>query len=84
MTTEEFNKKYNNFLGEGHYGMDITYPSVINYVDKEFSKEVENNKDFRYYQIKLKFGRARVYTNNNTLSNILEERINEIIDDEKN
>lgn len=84
MTTEEFNKKYNNFLGEGHYGMDIAYPSVINYVDKEFSKEIENNKNFVYYQIKLKFGRARVYTNNNTLNSILEERINQIINDEKN
>ena len=33
MTVNEFNKKYKDYLEEGHYGLDINIPSVVNYLD---------------------------------------------------
>jgi hypothetical protein len=62
MTPEEFDKKYSSYLEEGHYGLDISHPEVVAYLDKEFGKEIEKNPEFQYSQIKLKFGSVRVYT----------------------
>jgi hypothetical protein len=62
MTTEEFNKKYKYYLEEGHYGLDISYPSVIEYLDKVF-QDLVKIPGFKYSQIKLKFNRCRLYTN---------------------
>jgi hypothetical protein len=62
MTTEEFNKKYSSYLEEGHYGLAISHPEVITYLDKEFEKEIEKNPEFQYSQIKMKFESCRVYS----------------------
>ena len=62
MTTEEFNKKYSAYLEEGHYGLAISHPEVITYLDKEFEKEIEKNPEFQYSQIKMKFESCRVYS----------------------
>ncbi len=62
MTTEEFNKKYSAYLEERFYGLDISHPEVVEYLDKEFKKEIEKNPAFQYSQIKMKFGSSRVYT----------------------
>ena len=62
MTTEEFNKKYSAYLEERHYGLAISHPEVITYLDKEFEKEIEKNPEFRFSQIKMKFGSSRVYS----------------------
>jgi hypothetical protein len=62
MTTEEFNKKYKYYLEEGHYGLDISYPSVIKYLDKVF-QDLVKIPGFKYSQIKLKFNYSRFYTN---------------------
>ena len=62
MTAEEFDKKYRPYLEEGHYGLDISHPEVVSYLDKEFQKEIEKNPEFRFSQIKMKFGSSRVYT----------------------
>lgn len=63
MTRDEFNDKWNEYLEEGHYGVDIGNALVIQYLDSEFKKETESNPLFKYFQVKLKFGMARVYTN---------------------
>jgi hypothetical protein len=68
MTTEEFNKKFESHLEEGHYGMDIENPTIISYLDKEFEAEIQENPGFKYSQIKFKFGWARVYTNSDKSS----------------
>ena len=68
MTTEEFNKKYSAYLEERFYGLDIDHPEVIEYLDKEFEKEVEKNPEFQFSQIKMKFGSSRVYTNSDKSS----------------
>ena len=62
MTSEEFNKKYSAYLEERHYGLDIDHPEVVDYLDKEFEKEIEKNPEFQFSQIKMKFGSSRVYT----------------------
>ena len=62
MTTEEFNKKYSAYLEEGHYGLDISHPEVVEYLDREFEREIEENPGFQYSQIKMKFGSSRVYS----------------------
>ena len=63
MTTEEFNKKYSAYLEERFYGLAISHPEVVEYLDKEFENEIERNPEFQYSQIKMKFGSSRVYTN---------------------
>ena len=68
MTAEEFNKKYSAYLEERHYGLDIDHPEVVDYLDKEFEKEIEKNPAFQYSQIKMKFGSSRVYTTSDKIS----------------
>ena len=62
MTTEEFNKKYSAYLEERFDGLDIYHPEVVEYLDKEFEREIERNPEFQYSQIKMKFGFPRVYS----------------------
>lgn len=63
MNSTEFNDKWKNYLEEGHYGLNISTPEVIEYLDSEFEKEIKINEYFTYSQIKLKYGFARVYAN---------------------
>lgn len=60
MTTNEFNEKYKDYLEAGHYGLAISIPSVITYLDEKF-KDLIQIPDFRYSQIKLKFNSSRFY-----------------------
>lgn len=85
-TSREFNDKYKDYLEEGHYGMDINEPSVLTYVDQIFNDLIKI-PEFKYQQVKTKFGLARVYTNLNDLlpfvgriiNQELEEKINFIL-----
>ena len=79
MTIQEFNNKYKEYLALNHYGLDIHEEKVIEYLDKEFKKIITEHPTFVYYQIKLKWGEARVYTNMSDLTDILEDGINKII-----
>lgn len=60
MTVEEFDEKWSAYLEEGHYGLDINHPDVIEYVNQEF-ETLSLIPGFSYSQIKEKFGSARVY-----------------------
>ena len=60
-TTKEFNDKYKNYLKDRFYGLAIHNKDVINYLDKEFEKEIKANPDFSYQQIKTKFDFVCVY-----------------------
>lgn len=62
MTTNEFNQKYKEYLEEGHYGLDISIPTVINYMDEVF-EGLTKIPGFKYTQIKLKFNMCRFYSN---------------------
>jgi len=61
-TSDEFNEKYKDFLEEDNYGMDISIPAVLHYVDQVFQDLIKID-GFKYSQIKTKYGMARVYTN---------------------
>jgi hypothetical protein len=85
-TTKEFNSKYDYYLEEGHYGLDISEPSVIMYVDQIFN-DLKHIPGFKYEQIKTKYGLAKVYTNleellpfvGRIINQELEEKINFIL-----
>ena len=63
MTSKEFNIKWNHLLVVGCYGADIDDPNILNYFDKVFENEINCNPNFRWRQIKIKFGLCRVYCN---------------------
>lgn len=83
MTTEKFNEKYKDYLEEGHYGLDIDYPAVVEYLDKTF-QDLIKIPEFKYSQIKLKFNSSRFYTNLYTIAptfgRLLESTIEKEID----
>lgn len=78
MTCDEFNTKYNKYLENGFDGLTINDPEVINYLDYEFEKELKINQNFNFFQIKIKFGDSRVYTNSDK-DYIWEKHINGLI-----
>jgi hypothetical protein len=53
-TSEEFNKKYKDYLEEGHYGLTLSNPEAIEYLDNEFQEFIKM-PGFKYSQIKAKF-----------------------------
>jgi hypothetical protein len=60
MTSEEFNEKYKDYLEEGHYGLEISNPDFIKWLDHKFQIFIEQ-PGFKYSQIKSKFGMGRFY-----------------------
>lgn len=78
MNSDEFNSKWFNYLEDGHYGMAIEDEEVIDYLDGEFEKEIKENSNFIYAQIKIKFGSSRVYANSDKTF-LWENKINEIL-----
>lgn len=83
MTVKEFDKKWEEYQEEGHYGLAIYDKRVTKYLDKEFTKEIKVNASFSFSQIKLKFGTSRVYANSEKTS-IWENKINKILNENKN
>ena len=85
-TNEEFNTKFKDYLEEEHYGMSIQIPSVLTYVDQIFH-DLTQIPGFKYQQVKVKFGLARVHTNlpeilpfaGRILTQELEDKINFIL-----
>jgi hypothetical protein len=79
MNAEEFNEKYKEFLEEGHYGLDIHIPVVIDYLDDKF-QELVKIPGFSYSQIKLKFGTARFYAEPSEVpTGEIESQINKLL-----
>jgi len=62
MTADEFNEKYSDYLEEGHYGLDITIPEAVEYLDRAFEGLIRI-PGFQYSQIKSKYNTARFYSN---------------------
>lgn len=60
MTIDQFNNKYKDYLVEGYYGLDINNPQIIEFLDIEFLDLIMKD-NFKYYQIKEKFGMGRFY-----------------------
>lgn len=60
MTSDEFNKKYLAYLEIGHYGLGIEIPEFTQWLDEQFQEFIKY-PNFKYSQIKSKFGRGRFY-----------------------
>ena len=71
MTTKEFNEKYNEYLEPCHYGLDISNPILIEWLDDKFQEFIKR-PEFKYFQIKEKFGRGRFYCEGLTIDEINE------------
>lgn len=82
-TSKEFNEKYKDYIEEDHYGMDISEPSVLAYVDQIFN-DLTQIPGFKYQQIKTKFGLARVYTNLDDLMPFVGRIINQELEEKIN
>lgn len=79
MTPEEFNFKYREYLSENHYGLDISIPSVVNYLDEKFQEFIQV-PGFKFSQIKLKFGMARFYCEPREIdSSSVEDMIDDLV-----
>lgn len=61
MTIDEFNAKWKAHLETDFYGLALSTPSIVSYVDSAFEKLKTNRPNFTYSQIKSKFNSARVY-----------------------
>ena len=61
MAPDEFNEKWKAYLKENAFGLQIDNNRVVEYLDKEFSKETNTNSVFIFGQIKIKFGTSRIY-----------------------
>lgn len=79
MTTTKFNEEYNAFLEEGHYGLAISDPEFIDWLNTKF-QEFIGREDFSYSQIKSKFGMGRFYCTGLTPEEVneVEEKITEL------
>jgi hypothetical protein len=82
-TAKEFNSKYDYYLEEGHYGMDIDEPSILTYVDQIF-QDLTHIPGFKYQQIKTKYGLARVHTNLDDILPFVGRIINQELEDKIN
>ena len=84
MTIDEFNEKYKDYIEEGHYGLAISSPEFIEWLDGKFQEFIKN-PDFSFTQIKSKFGFGRFYCKG-VSSNEVEEvelKINELCQNKK-
>lgn len=78
MTIDDFNNKWSDYLGDGHYGMDINIPSVISFLDSEFENEIKVNSSFKFFQIKLKFEMCTIYAES-AKTNFWQDEINKML-----
>ena len=64
MTAKEFNYKYRDYLGEGHYGAEgFDHPEFLDWLDLKFQKFI-TYRGFTFSQIKIKFNQGRFYCEN--------------------
>jgi len=78
MSSNDFNKKYKDYLKDRHYGLAIDNPTIVDFLDSIF-KDLTKIPGFKYSQIKMKFGMARFYSTLGVdLSYLIEDKINTI------
>lgn len=81
MSREEFNSKYKDYIQEGfeNQGLMIDDDKVATFLDSVFV-DFTRIPDFRFSQIKFKFGNCRFYSNlGSELTWFVEHRINELL-----
>ena len=79
MTHSEFNEKYKDYLDKGHYGLDFDIPNITQYLDEVFEQTLTKIPNFKYQQIKLKWGCVCFYTNAGyTINRLIESKLNDL------
>jgi hypothetical protein len=68
LTKAEFNDKWKPYIQEGFEGSETDNEYVNIYLDSEFTKEIAVNPNFKFSQIKWKFGSIRIYADSNKTS----------------
>lgn len=68
MKSDEFNEKWKSYIEEGFEGSETDNEDVNVYLDSEFSKEIKVNPNFKFAQIKWKFGSIRIYADSEKTS----------------
>lgn len=83
MSKIKINQKYASYIEEGYYGEDINILLVSEYLDIILG-DLCKIEGFKYHQIKLKFNKARFYTNLSkiipSLGHIIEREVESQID----
>lgn len=72
MTAKQFNDKYKDYLEEGFYGLEFDIPQITTFLDALF-EEFTKIPNFKYSQIKVKFGLPRFYCCLNATTRFLVE-----------
>jgi uncharacterized protein with ACT and thioredoxin-like domain len=86
MTRQEFNEKWKDHLEDGHDGLGLDAEEIVDYLDKNFTIINQENPNFTYSQIKMKFGSSRCYINGIEAEEILvlEHQINKLYNEIRN
>ncbi len=71
MNSSDFNKKYEKYLEEGHYGLAVNDTKFIQWLDNKFEEFIKR-PGFKFSQIKIKFGMGRFYAEGLTSEEIVE------------
>ena len=81
MNKKQFNEKYKEFLTEGFYGLDIQDQEVIDYLDDIFGNVLVYLPNFKYQQIKEKWGYVRFYADvdSTNLLQTIEQKLTSIL-----
>lgn len=83
MTVDEFNNKWKEHLVEGFEGLEFNDNNsrITQLLDDYFYLFNQINPMFRYFQIKMKFGMARVYIEGlpRRCMEIVEDAINQVM-----
>jgi hypothetical protein len=81
MNTEDFNNKWNEWLEDGHYGLDIQDEEVIEFLNEIFV-DLTKIEGFKFYQIKQKFYFYCFYADNISLAmkSIIQNEIRRIME----
>lgn len=80
-----FNELYHEYIPDGHYGLSFYSNKVVRLLMEKFSEYIEKYPDFKFYQLKLKFGAPRLYIDGPPTEEIfdLEDKIAKILKSEK-
>lgn len=81
MNKKQFNEKYKEFLTEGFYGLAIQDQEVIDYLDDIFGNVLVHLPNFKYQQIKEKWGYVRFYADvdSTNLLQTIEQKLTSIL-----
>lgn len=75
----QFNEKYKDYLEKGFDGLEFNHPEFNAWLDEKFQEFIKQ-PDFKFSQIKVKFGQGRFYCEGLSIHqvNMVENKINSL------